>query len=68
VDFVLFDGIRDLPHFNPDLEASAVTSRIGLRVWTASADGQKVMVTEGIGNETARPLTLMQNWIAGIRK
>ena len=68
VDFVLFDGIRDLPHFNPELEASAVPSRIGLRVWTASADGQKVMVTEEFGSETARPLTLMQNWIAGIRK
>jgi len=28
VDFVLFDGIRDLPHFNPDLEASAVPDSV----------------------------------------
>jgi Tol biopolymer transport system component len=39
-----------------------------VRAWTASADGQKVLVVEGSGNESARPLTLVQNWTAGIRK
>ncbi|MBL0218766.1 MAG: NAD(P)H-dependent oxidoreductase [Myxococcales bacterium] len=24
VDIIIFDGVRDLPHFNPDLEASGV--------------------------------------------
>lgn len=28
VDFVRFDGIRDLPHFNPDIEASAVPESV----------------------------------------
>jgi NAD(P)H-dependent FMN reductase len=28
VDLVLFDGIRDLPHFNPDLDASAVPESV----------------------------------------
>jgi NAD(P)H-dependent FMN reductase len=28
VDLVLFDGIRDLPHFNPDVEASAVPESV----------------------------------------
>jgi Tol biopolymer transport system component len=38
------------------------------RVWTASADGQKFLVAEEPGSEAARPLTLVQNWTAGIRK
>ena len=28
VDLVLFDGIRDLPHFNPDMEVSAVPESV----------------------------------------
>jgi NAD(P)H-dependent FMN reductase len=28
VDVVVFDGIRDLPHFNPDLEAGAVPESV----------------------------------------
>jgi Tol biopolymer transport system component len=38
------------------------------RAWTASADGQQFLVGEESGSETTRPLTLMQNWTAGIRK
>jgi hypothetical protein len=40
----------------------------GARAWTVSADGQKVLVAEQPGSEAARPLTLVQNWTAGIRK
>jgi chromate reductase, NAD(P)H dehydrogenase (quinone) len=28
VEFVLFDGIRDLPHFNPDIEASGLPESV----------------------------------------
>ena len=28
VDLVLFDGLRDLPHFNPDIEASGVPESV----------------------------------------
>ena len=28
VDLLLLDGIRDLPHFNPDTEASAVPENV----------------------------------------
>ena len=28
VDFVLFDGLRELPHFNPDVEASGVPESV----------------------------------------
>ena len=28
VDVVLFDGIRDLPHFNPDIEAMAAPQSV----------------------------------------
>lgn len=28
VDLVLFDGLRDLPHFNPDVEASGVPESV----------------------------------------
>jgi serine/threonine protein kinase/Tol biopolymer transport system component len=38
------------------------------RAWTVSADGQKVLVAEQPGSEAARPLTLVENWAAGIRK
>jgi Tol biopolymer transport system component len=38
------------------------------RVWTASPDGQKFIVAEEPGSEAARPLTLVQNWAAAIRK
>jgi Tol biopolymer transport system component len=38
------------------------------RAWTPSADGQKVLVAEQPGSEAARPLTLLQNWTAAIRK
>jgi Tol biopolymer transport system component len=38
------------------------------RTWTASADGQKLLVVEQPGSEPVRPLTLVENWTAGIRK
>ena len=28
VDFVLFDGLRELPHFNPDIEATGVPESV----------------------------------------
>ena len=28
VEIVLFDGLRDLPHFNPDIEASGVPESV----------------------------------------
>ena len=28
VDLVIFDGLRELPHFNPDVEASGVPERV----------------------------------------
>jgi Tol biopolymer transport system component len=40
----------------------------GAPVWTVSADGQKVLLAEQPGGEAGRPLTLVQNWPAGIRK
>jgi len=40
VELVLFDGLRDLPHFNPDIEASGVPwSRLPVRVDTAGRGG-----------------------------
>jgi serine/threonine protein kinase len=38
------------------------------RSWTVSADGQKFVVYERAGSDATQPLTLVQNWTAGIRK
>jgi len=43
VEFVLFDGIRDLPHFNPDIEAIAVPESV-LRWRQALAASDAVMI------------------------
>jgi chromate reductase, NAD(P)H dehydrogenase (quinone) len=43
VDVVLFDGIRDLPHFNPDIEASAVPESV-LRWRQALAASDAVLI------------------------
>jgi chromate reductase, NAD(P)H dehydrogenase (quinone) len=43
VELVLFDGIRDLPHFNPDLEATAVPDSV--RRWRqALIDSDAVLI------------------------
>ncbi|MGD1095642.1 MAG: protein kinase [Bryobacteraceae bacterium] len=36
--------------------------------WDVSADGQKFIVVENTATATARPLTLVQNWTAALRK
>lgn len=38
------------------------------RLWAASADGQKFVVVELPGSDETRPLTLLQNWTAALRK
>jgi chromate reductase len=43
VEFVLFDGLRELPHFNPDIEAESVPSSV-LRWRHALADSDAVLV------------------------
>ena len=43
VDVVLFDGIRDLPHFNPDIEAMAAPESV-LRFRQALADSDAVLI------------------------
>ena len=43
VEFVLFDGIGDLPHFNPDIEAIAVPGSV-LRWRQALAGSDAVMI------------------------
>jgi eukaryotic-like serine/threonine-protein kinase len=38
------------------------------RIWTASPDGQKFIVGERPGTDQMRPLTLVQNWLAALRR
>lgn len=43
VELVLFDGLRELPHFNPDIEAESVPA--GVRRWRqALADTDAVLI------------------------
>ena len=43
VEWVLFDGLRELPHFNPDIEASAVPESV--RRWRrALAESDAVLI------------------------
>jgi chromate reductase, NAD(P)H dehydrogenase (quinone) len=43
VELVLFDGLRDLPHFNPDFEVSGVPDSV-TRWRRALADADAVLV------------------------
>jgi NAD(P)H-dependent FMN reductase len=43
VELIVFDGLRDLPHFNPDLEANGVPESV-LRWRQALAESQAVLV------------------------
>jgi chromate reductase len=43
VELVLFDGLRDLPHFNPDIEASGVPESV-VRWRTALAESHALLV------------------------
>ena len=43
VDLILFDGLRDLPHFNPDIEANEVPASV-LRWRQALADSDAVLI------------------------
>lgn len=43
VEVVLFDGLRDLPHFNPDLEASGIPGSV-TRWRQALADSDAVLI------------------------
>lgn len=43
VELVLFDGLRDLPHFNPDIEAGSVPPSV-LRWRRALADTDAVIL------------------------
>ena len=43
VELVLFDGLRDLPHFNPDVEADGAPESV-LRLRTALAESDAVLI------------------------
>lgn len=43
VELELFDGLRDLPHFNPDVEADGVPESV-LRLRQALADSDAVLI------------------------
>jgi chromate reductase, NAD(P)H dehydrogenase (quinone) len=43
VEVVLFDGLRELPHFNPDIEASGVPESV-MRWRRALADSDAVLI------------------------
>jgi chromate reductase, NAD(P)H dehydrogenase (quinone) len=42
VELVIFDGLRDLPHFNPDLEAAGVPESV--RLWREALGGCAVVL------------------------
>jgi NAD(P)H-dependent FMN reductase len=47
VELVLFDGLRDLPHFNPDIEAGGVPESVRrLRQALDDSDGPSVPISE----------------------
>ena len=43
VELVLFDGLRDLPHFNPDIEADGVPESVR-RLRQALADSDAILI------------------------
>ncbi len=53
VELVLFDGLRDLPHFNPDIEASGVPESV-LR-WRQALEPQVAALVRAVVEAAAAP-------------
>jgi NAD(P)H-dependent FMN reductase len=64
VEVTLFDGLRDLPHFNPDLEGSPPPSVGELRAAVASADALLIASPE-YGHSLPGSLKNAIDWLIG---
>lgn len=65
VDFVLFDGIRDLPHFNPDLEASAVPDSVRRWRQVLAASDAVLIASPEYGFSLPGALKNAIDWVIG---
>jgi chromate reductase, NAD(P)H dehydrogenase (quinone) len=65
VEFVLYDGIRDLPHFNPDIEASCVPPAVAdWRRAIATSDALLIASPE-YGHSLPGSLKNAIDWVIG---
>ena len=58
----LFEVKTVKPLFGPSANAAFADS------YDVSADGQRFLMLVQVGGDTDRPLTVVQNWIAGITR
>jgi NAD(P)H-dependent FMN reductase len=65
VEFVLFDGLRDLPHFNPDIEAEGVPESVAR--WRAALAGADAVLIACPEYGFSLPGTLKNgiDWVIG---
>ena len=65
VDLVLFDGIRDLPHFNPDMEARAVPESVLRWRHALAASGAVLIASPEYGFSLPGALKNAIDWVIG---
>jgi chromate reductase, NAD(P)H dehydrogenase (quinone) len=65
VDFVLFDGIRDLPHFNPDLEASGAPAAVATWRGEIAASDALFVASPEYGHSLPGSLKNAIDWAIG---
>jgi chromate reductase len=65
IEIVLFEGLRDLPHFNPDLEANGVPSSV--QAWRrALAESDAVLIASPeYGHSLSGALKNGIDWVIG---
>ncbi len=65
VEVLLFDGIRDLPHFNPDLEAAGAPEAV--RLWRAALAGSAgvLIACPEYGHSLPGSLKNAIDWVIG---
>jgi NAD(P)H-dependent FMN reductase len=65
VDFVLFDGIRHLPHFNPDIEATSVPESVVQWRQALAASDAVFIATPEYGFSLPGVLKNAIDWVIG---
>ena len=65
IEFVLYDGIRDLPHFNPEIEASGVPPAVADWRRAIAASDALLIASPEYGHSLPGALKNAIDWVIG---
>jgi NAD(P)H-dependent FMN reductase len=65
VDFIVFDGVRDLPHFDPDLEKNGVPPAVEAWRTALSESDALVVASPEYGHSLPGSLKNAIDWVIG---